>query len=151
LPLANLDIPKPGLSPFGHDPEGHQAPLRSGVRTLGHGLGKGPAVTDEVVGRKHEQDRILVLAQGQERAQGSGRGRVPPDRLKDDGLGLHADLPQLLGHHEAVLLVADDDGRRGVPDRAQAHDRLLEHGPLTAQRQELLRVELPGQWPQPGS
>ncbi len=62
-----------------------------------------------------------------------------------------ADLSQLLGDHEPVLLVADHHRLPQLGQPLQTGDGLLEHGPVGDQGQELFGIELAGQGPEPAA
>ena len=69
-----------------------------------------------------------------------GRG-VAPEGLKQDGGRLDIKLPQLLGREKPVRVVAHEKRGRGI-EALEAHGRLLQHGLLGRERQELLRMKL---------
>ena len=56
--------------------------------------------------------------------------------------------PQLLGHREAVRLVAHHDGVVRALDAREACRRLLQHGLPPGEGKQLLRIQLPRQRPQ---
>jgi hypothetical protein len=58
-------------------------------------------------------------------------------------------LAQLLGHHQAMLGVADDDRRGSVLNAIQSQHHVPQHRALAEQRQELLRQRPPRHRPQP--
>jgi hypothetical protein len=70
-----------------------------------------------------------------------GRGRVSANRLEDDRAGFLAGLTQLFGGHETMGLVADNQWRMPIGQSIQAQCGILQHGMLTDQRQQLLRVK----------
>ena len=76
-----------------------------------------------------------------------GGGRIATLALEDNGPGSDRQLAQLLGDQEAMLFVADHQGR-GCLQPVGAGQGFLQHRQLAGQRQELLRVGLPGDRPQ---
>ncbi len=103
-----------------------------------------------MVRRQHQQQRIITLAGCFQRGHRDRRGGVAANRLQQDCLRLHAQLLQLLGGDEAVLLVGDDQ-RRAAGDRCHTLPGGLQHGLFAGQCQELLGVGLARQWPQAGA
>ena len=77
----------------------------------------------DVVGRQNEHHRVFEplgrVCESQGR-QSQGRSRISAHRLQDDGQRGPADLYGLLGHQEAVLLVAYDDGTGDALDPIQS-------------------------------
>jgi hypothetical protein len=84
--------------------------------------------------------------------------------LRPSGSRISADGSQLVEDEEAVLLVADDDGRghgqrravgavvrRGLAQRRQTLRRLLQQARVAVQHEELLGVARARQRPQPGA
>ena len=101
---------------------------------------------DRRVGRHHPQH--AVGRGGEQGGGGDRRGGVPSDGLQHDGRIGDADVTELLGDQEAVLVVAD----RHEPAETRAHAaqrRFLQHGPLRHQGPELLWEALPRHRPQP--
>ena len=140
--------------------EGHEPPRLSRRQRRPYGRLEGRPVTHHMVGGQHEQQGARVSGirgvarRGSRRqrhmsGQGDGRGGVAPDGLQHDPRALHARLTQLLGHHEAVGLVADHDrGQNPRQTRRAGHGR-LQHGLLTpGQGKELLGEMLTGERPE---
>ena len=65
---------------------------------------------------------------GLQRCYRHRRGGIAADRLQQDRLGLHADLAQLLGHDEAVVFIADQQGCAEARQALQALLGLLQQG-----------------------
>ena len=102
---AAPDIAIAGLGPVGGDAEGDELSQRRGARGAVDGGEEGRHVGDHVIGRQRQQQRIGVVRQQDERGdRHRGRG-VAAHGLEHDGARGHAHQPQLLGHHEAVLVV----------------------------------------------
>ena len=105
--LRRLDIAVARFRSGGHDPEGDQ--LAGGGGGNGR-LNGGPepfSPLDHMVSGEHQQQGIVSSGAGLQGRHGHGRRRVPPHGFQQDGRRLHADLPHLLGHNEAMVLVAD--------------------------------------------
>jgi hypothetical protein len=150
------DVPVARLGARRYDAERHEAPFPSGRDRLRYGAAKCREICEHVVGRQHKEERLfrgLAIACGvrecRERGYRDRRRGVAARRLEQDRGRCEAGLAQLLRDQEAVRLVADDERschprQAGGPER-----RLLDHRPLSDERQELLRVELPRQRPEP--
>ena len=82
---------------------------------------------------------------------GKGGGGVAADGFQQDALGGLVEAAQLLGHHESVFLVADHEDRREPVRHAHTQGRVLQHGVVTGQRQELLGIVAAAHRPQPAS
>ena len=151
---GRLDVSVPGLGVGGGHPEGHEVPGRGLQHGRPHRAREPALVADDVVGREHQQDGVLARVaahQRRQRRRGDGRRGVSSHRLQQHGRGVHADGLELFGHHEAVGLVAHHDGRPQLVERGQTPGGGLEQGVLVHQRDELLRMELTGQRPEPGA
>jgi hypothetical protein len=134
---ACLDIAVAGLGRGRAHAEGDDA----AVTGCGHRGGEGGVqrcgVGDRGIGRHHPQHRVGIGLGDQKGGGGDRGGGVAAHRLQQDArMGL-AHQAKLLGHHEAMRLVADHDGvvealahgaRRGFLDQAA----------LGGQRPELL-------------
>jgi hypothetical protein len=132
----------------GRDTESHQLSV-TGKRQRHFQAGmKRRDVFDQMVRRQHQQDRVLGLGKRLARRQRDGRRSVAPHRLQQDAGLFHAQLAQLLGHQEAMLLIADQLRQRDV-GAFQPRDGLLQHRQVcVGQAQELLGVQLPRKRPQ---
>ena len=100
-----------------------------------------------MVGRQQEQQGVRVLFGDDQGRDGCRGGRVAADRLQRDGERSHGDFAQLLGDDEAVLVIADHQRSRETLTHDAAH-RVLQHGPLTNQREKLLGVAFPRNRPE---
>ena len=117
--FGRFDVAVARFRRCGHDAEGHQP---AGLRFRAPGVDGGAEVggiTDHMVGGEHQQQRVLTTGCGLECGDGHGRSRVAPHGLQQDRAGLLADLAHLLGHDEAVVVVADQQGRRQVVESLQ--------------------------------
>jgi len=117
------------------------------------GGAKTGSVADHVVGGEHEQQGVSPKAVGMEGRHRDRRSRVAADRLQQDSRRFHTDLAHLLGHDEAVALVADQQRRRQIAEALQPLLRLLQQRVLafTGQGPILLGVAGPRQGPQAGA
>ncbi len=151
---AALDVAVTGLGRGGHDAEGDQLPLTGRGEREAHGALESRHVLDHVIGRQNQQHRILGVRRQtlhcRVRGERNGGCGVASDGLEHDGLGLDLELPELFGDQESVCVVAHHDRRRGV-QALEAQRRLLQHGARTDQGEELFRVELARQRPEPGA
>ena len=147
---AAPDIAVARFRPLRINAEGDEPPLaRRFRRTADRGAERGH-VGDRVVRRHDEQQRILLALEQQQRGdRDRGRG-IAAHRLEHDGARRDRGQAELLGDHEAVLVVRDDEG--GCEDAfvGDAKRRLLEQAALRHERQELLRVKRPRHRPKPG-
>ncbi len=108
------DVAVAGFRLARHDAEGDELALHG----RGQGLQDDPLerglVADHVVGGQHQQHRVGALpgcTQSCVGGKGDRRSGVPAHRLEHDGGRRDAPLPELLGDHEAVGLVAHHDRR----------------------------------------
>jgi hypothetical protein len=104
-------------------------------------------IPDHVVGRQQEKQGVRVLFGDDQCRDGRGGGRVAADRLQRDGERRHCDLTQLFGNDEAMLVIADHQ-RSFETLTDDAAYRVLQHGPLTNQREKLLWVAFPRNRPE---
>ena len=145
--------------------EGHEPPRLGRRQRRPYGRLEGCPVTHHMVGGQDEQQRTRVrgirgiggdVAQcGSRRqrhmgGQRDGRSGVAPDGLQHDPCARHARLTQLLGHHEAVGLVADHDRGRHPRQTCRAGHGRLQHGlAAPGEGQELFGELLARQRPKP--
>ena len=104
-----------------------------------------------MVGRQYQQQRVLPPSCGLQCCHSDRRRRVPPHRLQQDGVGFNADLPHLLGHDEAMVLIADQQRCLEAIETLQPLLGLLHQGGITlpAEGPVLLWVTRAGQGPEP--
>ncbi len=96
----------------GHDAERHQLPCL-GRRHRGlHRRLKRRRVGKHMVGRQHQQQRVVTRLPGLQRGQRNGWRRVASRRLQQNAGQGYARLTSLLSNQEAVLVVAHH--QRGV-------------------------------------
>jgi hypothetical protein len=87
-----------------------------------------------------------MFAQQKKRSQPDRRCGIPPQ-----GLGQHLRLRQfrkLLQNRETQIVVRNNPELLWRSQRQQPRHRLLDHGLLAVQRQQLLRALLPAQGPE---
>ncbi len=120
------------------DAEGDQQPLPGQARRGGDRLAERGRIADGVVRGQHEKQALWVLRARVECGDGGGRRGVAARGLEDLHRRPHAELVQLLGDNEAMLVVADDDWGRALRQAGKARHRLLQQRALRDERQELL-------------
>ena len=101
---------------------------------------KADRVGDHMVRWQQQHQRVGIACGQPERCRSGGRCRVAGDRLKNQGLGLNANLAQLLGDHKSVILIRDDQRRLEYGRIGNAQDRFLQQALVLNQRQELLGI-----------
>jgi len=144
-----LDVAEAGFRRFGHDAESHQRAVPRRRNGRAHGGLERRHVADHMVGGQHQQQRVIVLRRRLQRCRGDRRRGVAANRLEHDRGVLHADLAQLLRGEETVFLVGDHDRCGAFGQRRNPQPGVLQHRALAGQRQELLRIGLARQRPQP--
>ncbi|MNO61273.1 hypothetical protein D3C76_519170 [compost metagenome] len=113
----------------------------------GQGALQGFLVVDDVVGGQHQHQLVTAFADQFHGGDGHGRCGIAAEGFHQNALGLQLQVGQLLVDDEAVVLVADHDGRVH-PIEYQAGEGLLEQGVFAGQGQELLGELLARQRPQ---
>ena len=146
-----LNITIPRLRRRRHDTEGQQGTLLHRVDSLPNRSTEGGSITNDMIRSQDQQQRISTIRHRLQSRHSHRRGRVPPDRFKNHGLGGLSDLTQLFGDHETMSFVADHQRSTQTIEAFQAQHGLLQHGSLTDQWQQLLRIELTGQGPETGA
>jgi hypothetical protein len=138
---AKLEVAVARLRAVGPDAEGHDAPrLGRGLRRLDHAAEE-RVVGDDVVGGRHEQERVGL---DRERGREDRGGRVARLGLDEERARREADGLELLGDDEAEGLGRDHD-RRAEGRPGQAPGRPLEQALGPEERRELLGEALAGQ------
>ena len=107
------------------------------------------AVADHVIGGQHEEDAVRIGLLHMERDRHDGRRGVASCRLQELCGRSHAEFLQLLGHHEAMVVVADDYRRRAVAHALHARYRVLQQAAFACKREKLLGPRLARERPQP--
>jgi hypothetical protein len=90
-----------------------------------------------VIGRQHQQYRVLTVASRLHGRQRNRRRRIAPLGLKQNGRTFNLNLSQLLGGHKTVFVIADQNRWLAV-QAGKARQRRLQHGFITVQLQKLL-------------
>ena len=152
LPLAgqprpDLEVAVAGLGGVGPDADGDDVPLLGQPRRLGDGLAEGLGPGDVVVGREHGDDALLLAGRHVERGQPDAGGGVAGAGLDDEVPGRQL-LDQLPGGG-GVGGPADHVGVGRPRQRRQAPHRGGEQRLVAGQRQELLRLRLARERPEP--
>ena len=139
LPAGDIAIA--GLGAVGGDAKGDE---QTGFRSFGgptDRLVKSLRIGDRMI-RRHDQHLPVQVAGGN--PQGGDRGGrrgVAAGGFEQQPGRLDADLAQLLGNDEAVLLIGDDQRRREPVLPGDPPHRLLQQAGLAEQREQLLRVK----------
>ena len=151
--LGRLDVAVTGLRGGRHDAEGHELIGLGGGHAGVHGGAEPGGIGDHVVGGQHQQQRVLAMGRGLQGRDRHGRRGVAAHRFQQDPGRLHTDLAHLLGHDEAVLLVADQQRCPQAVQALQPLLGLLQQGlvAIAGQGPVLLGVGGAGQGPQPGA
>jgi hypothetical protein len=139
-----LYIAVPGLRRAGDDAKGDQLALLCRWQRDPYGLLEGRNVADDMVRGQDQQDGVRIGTsaanlQGREGRERYRRRGITSERLQDECARLDIDLPQLLRHQEPVRLIANDDGGRRRHS-LEAQRRLLQHGALAGQGEQLLGI-----------
>ena len=146
-----LDITIAGFRRLRHDAESHQLTSLGSTCGLGNGALKCSHIRYQVIGWQQQHQRLGILRHQRQRRDCRRRGCIAPDRFEENSLGRDLNRAHLLGHHEAVFVVAYQRGRRDIGDTGKAQHGFLQHGALRHQRQQLLGQRGAGQGPQPGT
>ncbi len=149
--FAAADVAVAGFRGLRHDAEGGQGALRHQADGALDRVAEGGAVLDDVVGRQHQHDRFRVDRLQVVGRRGHRRGGVAADRLEQDAERRHADLAQLFGHHEAVIIAAHDQRRHHSRPAGHPQRSFLQHGPVRHQGQQLLGQHGARERPQAGT
>ena len=108
--LSGFDVAVARFWRRGHDSKGDQLAGFSCCYPRRHRGAEGGGIADHVVCRQHKEQGIFPMGGGLQRCYRYRRGGIAANRLQQDRLRLHADLAQLLGHDEAVVFIADQQG-----------------------------------------
>ena len=147
--LAALDVAIAGLGAARLDAERDQpAGLRRGDAAHDCAMEVGQRGDDVVRGLDQHQ-RVGIARQEPQGGGGDRRRGVAALRLEQDGLGLDADLLQLVVDQEPVILVADQHWCGKADVTQSACRRVLKHGPFGRELEKLLGVRSARQRPQP--
>ena len=106
-------------------------------------------VGDNVIGRKHAEDCLRVLALDKERGQAAGGRSVAGHRLLDNLVLGHT--LELVGDLVGEELVCNDPGVAEAGQGLQALNGLLNHGTFAIESQDLLGAGAAGTRPEPGT
>src|SRR5471032_1518789 len=148
---AAADVAVAGFRRRRHDAEGGQCTVGGQHGRVFDGLVKRVDVLDHVVGRQHQHHGVGVDGLDEVGGGGDGRRRVAPHRFEQDAKRCDADFTQLLGDHEAVFIAADHQGLHQARPAGQALRRVLQHGHVAYDGQQLLRQDRARQRPQTGA
>ena len=146
--VAAPDVAVAGLGMARHDAVGDQvAGIGEGDALLHRGLEDG-LVGDDVIGGHDHHHRVGILFEQVQGGDGERRCGVASFGFEQDGAGLEADALDLLGHQEAMFLVADEHRGPGMGQLGEAQGGFLQQGAVAEQGQQGLGIMLAGQGPQ---
>ncbi|GAC1671336.1 MAG: hypothetical protein NVS9B2_18050 [Steroidobacteraceae bacterium] len=149
LTFAAADVTVTGLGRVRHDAECHElAVLRQACGDFGRRL-KDARIADHVVRRRHHQSGLRIDLEGPERRECDCRRGITAGRFEQNRRCLEPQSADLLGHREAVRFVAHHDGRLRAGYARQPGRRVLQHGVLARERQQLLGIHFSRQRPEP--
>ena len=103
-----------------------------------------------MIGREHQQDGFAIAPAGEFSRDRNGGTGIATDRLKDDIRACTGSL-QLIGDGKAKLRVRHDDRWRKNTRIGNPREDLLKRRRVAAQRNELFRLALARERPQPRS
>ena len=126
--FGGLDVAVARFRRRWHDAEGHQLAGQGGGHAGGHRGPEALGIANHMVGGEHQQQGVGAAGGGLQGGHRHGRGGVAAARFEQDRRRLGADLAHLLGHDEAVVLVADQQGRRQMRQPLQPLLGLLQQG-----------------------
>ena len=144
-----LDIAVAGFGRRRHDAESDQGPLLRRRQGGQHGGPEPGFVANHMIRGQDQQHRIIARGHRLQRGHGDRGRRVATHRFEQEGGRCRPDLTQLFGHDEPMFFVGHDQGRLRARQAAQAQCRLLQQRMLADQGNELLRIGLPRQGPEP--
>src|SRR5471030_3204104 len=148
---AALDVAIAGFRRRRHDAEGGQRAVGGHHGRVCYRLVERVDILDHVVGRQHQHHGVGVDGLDEVGGGGDGGRRVAPHRFEQDTKRCNADFTQLLGDHEAVFIAADHQGLHQARPAGQALRRVLQHGHVAYDGQQLLRQDRARQRPQTGA
>ncbi|MNO96127.1 hypothetical protein D3C76_877890 [compost metagenome] len=147
---GGADVAVAGFRAHGGDAEEHHLALFRGIGGQRQGTLEGALVVEHVVGGEHQQQ--LVAAFGDQLHGGDGHRRrgIAAEGFEQDRLGGELQFGELILDDEAVVLVADQQGRLHAFER-QALEGLLEQRVLAGEDEELLGELSARERPEPGA
>ena len=147
--LASPDVAIAGFRRVRDDPEGHELAVARKARGNPGRLLKPVRIANHVIGRRDDERGVRIDPHGLQCRQRDRRRGITADGLEQNGARMDCHRAQLLGDREAMRFVADHDRLARSRDARQAKRRLLQHGALAGERQELLRIHFARQRPEP--
>ena len=109
----HLDIAVAGVGTVGLHPEHHEHPLLGGLDGGLYSLREGLGIGKDVIRRSQQHDGFRIALGGDQRGDAGGRSRAARDGLEHDAGVAEADLLELLGGEEAMLMARQDDRLSG--------------------------------------
>ena len=140
-PAFKTDIAIADMSTLRCDAKCHQVALTRQRHSLVQRCLKCIIICNNMICRKHGDHIVTVLCFNQLSCRGNSWRRAPGNWLKDNVRRRNAHLLELACHHEAVILVAQDQWRAGIAGIFQAQRRLLDQRCTADQRMKLLWVQ----------
>ena len=147
--LSQADIPEPCLRRIRRDAERNDTPGLGAGTGLRHGFGKNGLRFQHMIGRQHQQQRIVAAGQRRERRQRNGGRGIPSLGLQQNSPG-YAFLLQGRRHIKAVLFIADHQRIGAVRQSRRPIHRIAEQG-MPSQIHKLLGIQSPGEGPEAGA
>ena len=133
-----------GFRCVGHDAEGHEFAFGGQRSRDRRRLLEGPRIAHDMIGGRHEQNRLRIDLQRLQRGQRHRRCGVSARGLEQYRARLVSHRANLFRHREAMRLIAHDDRIARTLDGGEARHRVLQHGVLARQRQQLFRIHFSG-------
>ena len=149
---TRLNVAIARLGRVGRDAKGHHRALRRQACAGAHRRLESCNVDDDMIGRHHQQNRVVIVFNSKQCSKSEGWSRISPYRFEHNGAGL-AHQPELLGDDKTVLFIADHQ-RRGhlhAGNALHAAHRGLQQRIVANQGQQLFWVFFARQRPQAGA
>ena len=109
----DLDIAVTGVGAVGLHPEHHEHPVLCGLDGSLHSRREGLNIGEDVIRRSQHHHGFRITLRGDQRGDAGGRRGAARDGFKHDGRVAEADLLELLGGEEAMLVARQDDQLSG--------------------------------------
>jgi len=137
------DIAIAGLRAIRRNAKGHGKPRLCQRDSLDNGIPEHGSIQNHVIRRHHHQYGIVTLALRPECSQRQRRCRIATKGFKQ-GFTLFAKQAHLLGHDEAMVLIANQQRFAEPGNAIQTSHGCLQHRLLADQRQKLFRIFFSG-------
>jgi hypothetical protein len=103
---------------------------------------KRSGISYDMIGWQNEEDRVASVFYRLKCCDSNSRSSIAPYRFQHNGRGLYRYQTQLLGDHETVAFVADDEGCVQISNAFESCNGILDHSSFIEQGQKLLGIEL---------